>query len=65
MILFLECITSIDCPDGGINFVCTANKCECQSPKMLNGDKCVGMLKFKKTKGSSKNYVDKRRWVGT
>ena len=42
----LECITSTDCPNGGINFKCNGNKCECPSPNVLQGDKCVGMFPF-------------------
>ena len=41
---FSECITPSDCPNGGKDFVCNANKCECPSPKVLDGDKCVGKL---------------------
>ena len=40
-----ECIMSTDC---GKNFVCNANICECPSPNVLQGDKCVGMLTFEK-----------------
>ena len=45
--LFLECINPSDCPYGGMNFVCNANKCECPSPMFMNGNKCVGMLLFR------------------
>ena len=41
---FLDCITATDCPYGGTNFLCNANTCECQSPNILVGDKCVGKL---------------------
>ena len=41
---FLECITATDCPNGGTNFLCNANTCECKSPNILVGDKCVGKL---------------------
>ena len=44
MIFFPECIASTDCPDGGKNYICNANNCECPIPKLLHGDKCVGML---------------------
>ena len=44
----LECITPSDCPDGGTNFQCNANLCECTYPMALDGDKCVGMLTFEK-----------------
>ena len=47
---FAECITSKDCPAGGTNYVCNANECDCPSPKVLDGDKCVGMLPFEKEK---------------
>ena len=43
-VLLSECLTPSDCPNGGNNFVCHANKCECQSPKFLVADKCVGKL---------------------
>ena len=45
---FAECLTSADCPASGTNYVCNANKCDCPSPKVLDGDKCVGMLPFEK-----------------
>ena len=45
-VLLSECLTPSDCPNGGKNFVCHANKCECQSPKVMDGNKCVGMLPF-------------------
>ena len=45
---FLECITPSDCPAGGTNYVCNANKCDCPSPYVLYGDKCVGMWPFDK-----------------
>ena len=47
---FLECITPTDCPYGGINFFCNDNKCECPNPKVLDGNKCVGMLPFETKK---------------
>ena len=48
-IIFLsECITSTDCPAGGTNYVCNTNKCDCPSPKVLDGDKCLGKLPFEK-----------------
>ena len=50
MISFLECITPSDCPAGGTNYVCNTNKCDCPSPKVLDGDRCVGMLPFEKEK---------------
>ena len=43
VIFFTECITATDCPDGGNNYACNANNCECPFPKLLDGDKCVGM----------------------
>ena len=46
MIFFPECKTSTDCPDGGKNYICTNNSCECPIPKLLDGHKCVGMLTF-------------------
>ena len=45
---FTECIKHTDCPDGGSNYVCNANKCECPHPKVLDNDDCVGMLLFEK-----------------
>ena len=47
LIFFSECITNTDCPDGGDNYLCNANRCECPCPKILSGDKCVGMLTLK------------------
>ena len=41
---FSECITPSDCPAGGTNYICNANKCECPSPKLLYNNKCVGKL---------------------
>ena len=46
MSLFSECVTSTDCHDGGMNFKCTDNKCECPIPWVLDGQKCVGTLVF-------------------
>ena len=43
-----ECITHTDCPFGGTNYVCNFNECDCPSPKVLDGDKCVGKLSFEK-----------------
>ena len=45
-----ECITPSDCPAGGTNYVCNTNKCDCPTPKVLDGDRCVGMLPFWKEK---------------
>ena len=45
---FAECIIPTDCPAGGTNYICNANKCECPSPKVLDGNKCVGQLSFEK-----------------
>ena len=42
LFFFSECIKSTDCPYGGTNFECNANVCECPSPNVLDGDKCVG-----------------------
>ena len=56
MTLFSECITSMDCPDGGKNFICAANKCECPNPKFLSGDKCVGTLKFNMSESFQLRY---------
>ena len=52
---FLECITSTDCPAGGTNYVCIANKCKCPSPMVLDGNKCVG--KLKKTSKNKKQFM--------
>ena len=47
--LFSECITHTDCPNGGKNYECNANECDCPSPKFLDDNKnCVGMLPFDK-----------------
>ena len=42
-ISFLECTSPTNCPNGGTNYECNANVCVCPSPKVLDGDKCVGM----------------------
>ena len=39
-----ECIVPSDCPNGGTNYKCNANKCECAPGLVLDGDSCVGML---------------------
>ena len=47
IIFFLvsECITQPDCPNGGTNYQCKSNLCQCLSPFYLDGIKCVaGML---------------------
>ena len=42
-----ECVVPEDCPNGGINFKCIANECECPNPFVLDADKkCVGMVKI-------------------
>ena len=44
---FTECVAPEDCPNGGINFKCIANECECPNPFVLDADKkCVGMVKI-------------------
>ena len=48
MTFLSECIAATDCPNGGTNFLCSANICECLSPNVLHGEKCVGMLTFEK-----------------
>ena len=50
-LLILECIAPTDCPNGGSNYQCNGNLCECPSPFVLSGNKCVGKLTLKK------NYV--------
>ena len=36
-----ECIQSSDCPNGGQNYECNSNVCECASGFTLNGDVCA------------------------
>ena len=55
MVFFPECKTSTDCPDGGKNYICNNNSCECPIPKLLDGDKCVGMLSFEKENSQKHN----------
>ena len=43
-ITFLECREPSHCPNEGTNYQCNSNLCECPSPFVLDGDKCVGML---------------------
>ena len=45
-IFFSECIVAKDCPNGGTNYECNANLCEC--PLVLDNDNCVGKLLFDK-----------------
>ena len=46
MSFLTECVVPEDCPNGGINFKCIANECECPNPFVLDGNKCVGMVKI-------------------
>ena len=46
MSFLTECVAPEDCPNGGINFKCIANECECPNPFVLDGNKCVGMVKI-------------------
>ena len=39
-----ECVEPKDCPNGGTNYKCNANLCECPSPLFLDNGNCVGML---------------------
>ena len=41
-----ECVTSKDCPYGGLNYQCIDNFCKCPSPLFLDGDMCKGKLTF-------------------
>ena len=43
-----QCTTSSDCPDGGKNYRCKDNLCECPSNLFEDNDLCVGMLPFDK-----------------
>ena len=43
-----ECIAHTDCPNGGSNYKCIANTCECLSPNLLDGNKCIGTASPKK-----------------
>ena len=47
-LLISECIAPTDCPNGGSDYQCNGNLCECQRPLVLLGNKCVGMLTVKK-----------------
>ena len=42
------CAKPSDCPNGGTNFQCIANLCECPFPMVLDDDNCVGMSPFYK-----------------
>ena len=42
--LLLDCAKSTDCPNGGQNFQCINNICECSIGFRLDGDSCKGML---------------------
>ena len=47
LIIFSECNSSSDCPNGGTDFDCTSNTCVCQSGLVEDSndsDACVGML---------------------
>ena len=46
MSFLTECVAPEDCPNGGMNFKCIANECECPNPFVLDGNKCVGMVKI-------------------
>ena len=46
MSFLTECVVPEDCPNGGINFKCIANECECPKPFVLDGNKCLGMVKI-------------------
>ena len=43
LIFSSECIQDSDCPNGGQNYVCNINVCNCKSGFVLDGDSCVGM----------------------
>ena len=45
-ITFLECIVSSDCPNGGTNYQCNSNLCECPPQFVVDDDKCGGILPF-------------------
>ena len=46
--LHSACTTPSDCPDGGTNYQCNANQCECPGHLVEDVEKCVGMLPVKK-----------------
>ena len=46
MIYPLECINDYDCPNGGKNYICNDNTCECVPGSILLGYSCVGMMPF-------------------
>ena len=54
--LLSECITPTDCTEGGVNFLCIANECQCPIPNFLDGDKCVGMLTFVRANSNCINF---------
>ena len=56
MTFFSECIKPTDCPAGGTNYVCNANKCECPNPMVLDYNKCVGKLQFETENCDCINY---------
>ena len=46
LILLSECLENYDCPNGGENYICKDNVCECVPGSILLGDSCVGMSSF-------------------
>jgi len=43
-----QCTIASDCPNGGKNYRCKDNVCECPSNLIEFDDNCVGMLPFNK-----------------
>ena len=41
---FSECAQASDCPNGGTNYECNSNVCQCAPNFVEDGDACVGML---------------------
>ena len=65
----IECITSEDCPNGGKNFKCIANECECPSPFILDAEKCIAHVRLggvgsSETKGYVEALGNNSQWGG-
>ena len=52
-----ECLSPSDCPNGGTNYQCNANMCECPFPMVLDGDNCVGTSPFRKDILHKENFL--------
>ena len=56
---FSECNNQTDCPNGGKNYICFDNSCQC--PLVLDGDNCVGMLEFYAQNLQTRHLKDSKR----